>query len=380
MRTFLLKYGGLGKGLVLTAAISIGLVPFSFGVDVNSTPPHHAETTQNGDMKSASINQEVQRGSDYLTGRDVPKNLVQAAYWYRKAAEHGDPGAAMILSYLYLAGAGVPKDVHEALLWDLRAVAAGSVEAKVNLAAMFLHGAGVKQDQHQALLLLQEAAAKHSGRAEAYLGTIYGLGLGVPPDYSKAKAWFEKGVKQHSPEAEFGLATLEATDQARNLFHEATLLRLSAADGYVPAMHSLGLLLTNHPELPRDAGEEVRALTFAAEAGFWKSSAVLGMLSRDGRYLPQNLEVSYRWFRIAVLQGGAPAEAYLGSTLRLQGKQLGNNEQALVDKDAGAWMMAHPNDDLFTFSDGIPGGAIPDREAYAAIQALQHASKKEATN
>jgi TPR repeat protein len=380
MRTFLWKYSGVVKGLVLAAISMMGFVPFSFAVDVNSTVPHNSQTTQNGDMKPVSINQEVQRGSDYLRGRGVAKDLVQAAYWYRKAAEHGDPGAQTMLSYMYFAGAGVPKNVHEALLWDLRAAGAGSVEAKVNLAAMFLHGDGVKQDQHEAFLLLQEAAAKHNGRAEAYLGTMYGLGLGVPPDYSKAKTWFEKGVKQHSPEAEFGLATLEATGQVRNLAHETTLLRLSAADGYVPAMHSLGLLLVNHPELPRDAGEEVRMLISAAEAGFWKSSAVLGMLSRDGRYLAQNLEVSYRWFRIAVLQGGAPAEAYLGSTLRFQGQRLGASEQALLDKDGGAWMLAHPIDDLFTFSDGITGGAIADREAYAAIQALQHAAKKEATN
>jgi hypothetical protein len=92
------------------------------------------------------------------------------------------------------------------------------------------------------------------------------------------------------------------------------------------------------------------------------------------------MEVSYRWFRIAILQGGAPAEAYLGAALRFQAKQLGAKEQALVDKDAGAWLTAHPTDDLFTFSDGTDGGAFPDREAYAAIQALQHAANKEVPN
>lgn len=382
MTTSFSRCSRLRKGFFLGTAMVLFGTQLCYGVDVDTATPQSAPSMQAGDRTAVSAGQELQRADDYLTGRGVAKDVVQAARWYRRAAEQGDPRAQMMLAYMYFAGAGVPKDPHQAFLWDLRAAADGCIEAKVNLAAMYLHGNGIKQDPNAALILLKEAAAKHSGRAEAYLGTIYGLGLAVPVDRSAAKAWFEKGVKRDSPEAEFGLATLESTDHnsANNLAHEVVLFRRSAAKGYVPAMHSLGLLLAKHPELPRESGEEVQMLTSAAQAGFWKSSAVLGMLARDGRYLPQDIEVSYRWFRIAVLQGGAPAEAYLGSTLRFQAKQLGANEQALVDKDAGAWLTAHPTDDLFTFSDGIDGGAFRDREAYAAIQALQHAANKDAAN
>jgi uncharacterized protein len=381
MTTSFSRCSRLRKEFFLGTAMVLFGTQLSYGVDVDTATPQSAPSMQAADRTAASAGQELQRADDYLTGRGVAKDLVQAARWYRRAAEQGDPRAQMMLAYMYFAGAGVPKDLHQAFAWDLRAAADGSIEAKVNLAAMYLHGNGIKQDPNAALILLKEAAAKHNGRAEAYLGTMYGLGLGVPVDRSTAKGWFERGVKHHSPEAEFGLATLEATEHNRreDLAHEAMLFRLSAAKGYVPAMHSLGLLLANHPELPREPGEEVRMLTSAAQAGFWKSSAVLGMLARDGRYLPQDIEVSYRWFRIAVLQGGAPAEAYLAAALRFQAKQLGAKEQA-VDKDAGAWLRAHPTDDLFTFSDGTDGGAFPDREAYAAIQALRHAANKEVPN
>ena len=48
--------------------------------------------------------------------------------------------------------------------------------------------------------------------------------------------------------------------------------------GYVPAMHSLGLLLVNHPELKPDPRKAGALLEAAANAGSWKSSIVLGIL------------------------------------------------------------------------------------------------------
>jgi uncharacterized protein len=372
----------LWKGVYLTIAISwIGL-PFSYGAPIRSETPQSAGAREIGDRLTLTTNQEMQRAQNYLVGRGVPQDLTQAAYWYQRAAEQGNPEAQVLLSYLYFTGTGVRKDVHQSLLWEMRAVASGSVEAKVNLAAMYLHGDGIKPDSNEALRLLEESAAKRDGRAEAYLGTMYALGLGIPVDRSKAETWFEKGVKHHSAEAEFGLATLEANDPSRpqDPQQQEALLRLSAAKHYVPAMHSLGLLLVNHPDLQRQPGEEVRMLTMAAGSGFWKASAVLGMLTRDGRYLPQDTEASYRWFRIAVLQGGTPAADYLDTTLQLQGKQLGPNKEAIANKAARAWLAAHPGDGLFTFDDGINARYFSNLEAYAAIQALQGKHKEEATN
>jgi hypothetical protein len=52
--------------------------------------------------------------------------MAQAATWYRKAAEQGDPAAQATLGLLYSIGQGVGRDDVEAFFWfDLAASAAG---------------------------------------------------------------------------------------------------------------------------------------------------------------------------------------------------------------------------------------------------------------
>jgi hypothetical protein len=46
---------------------------------------------------------------------------VQAARWFRKAAEQGDAAAQAMLGGLYLEGKGVPKDIFQAYVWLNRA-------------------------------------------------------------------------------------------------------------------------------------------------------------------------------------------------------------------------------------------------------------------
>jgi hypothetical protein len=42
---------------------------------------------------NAAIQQELRMAGDYMVGKGVPKDLVQSAYWFRKAADQGDAGA-----------------------------------------------------------------------------------------------------------------------------------------------------------------------------------------------------------------------------------------------------------------------------------------------
>lgn len=52
------------------------------------------------------------------TGRiGLRKDLVQAEYWYRKAAEQGDPFAQAGVAILYQFGKGVKADLVEACMW-----------------------------------------------------------------------------------------------------------------------------------------------------------------------------------------------------------------------------------------------------------------------
>ena len=311
------------------------------------------------------VKQELELAAAYFAGRGVSKDPAQAAYWYRKAADQGDPAAQIYLGYLYTAGIGVPRDTAEAIRWYRRAASSNSPQAEVNLAGHYMRGDGVKQDTAEALRLLRSAAEKGYGRADAYLGWASYVGSGVPVDHAAAEASFKRGVKRHDPEAECFLAAWDANEpgHAPDLAREAKLLRLSAATGYVPAIHALGLLLVNHPDLPQAKEEANSLLMSSARAGYWPSSAALGVMARDGRLVPKDQRAAYRWLRIAILQGGSPAETYVHHELQRLAKSLADTSSA--DQEAALWMQMHPDRELFAFANEMNAKYFPIQEVYA---------------
>jgi len=56
-------------------------------------------------------------GSTYYYGRGVPQDYAQAAAWYRKAADQGEPSAQDALGIMYQRGHGVPQDDVQAHKW-----------------------------------------------------------------------------------------------------------------------------------------------------------------------------------------------------------------------------------------------------------------------
>ena len=64
-------------------------------------------------------------GFMYESGRFVPKDDVEAAKWYRKAAEQGYAESQHNLGVCYTNGQGVPQDEVEAYKWFLLASARG---------------------------------------------------------------------------------------------------------------------------------------------------------------------------------------------------------------------------------------------------------------
>jgi TPR repeat protein len=346
------------------------LYPISAEAKPDTTEEHPA-TVDELQTKAAQgfVKQEMELAADYSVGRRVPKDLNRSAYWYRKAADQGNPAAQLFLGYMYTVGIGVSQDRIEAVKWYRRAASSDNSTAKVNLAALYMRGEGVKQDTQEGVRLLQSAAEKGDGRADAYLGLASYLGSGVPVDLAAAESWFKQGVKRHDPEAECFLAMFDANEPGRvpDLAAEARLLRLSAGGGYVPAIHRLGLLLVNHSDLPQDPQEATTLLLSAAAAGSWQSSAVLAMLARDGRLLPKDQRTAYRWYRIAAAQGGSSAQTYLRGELQRMASSVANADSA--EQEAAEWVQTHPNHDLFIYQNELNPKYFPIQEVYATAHA-----------
>ena len=314
------------------------------------------------------LEQEIELAGDYLLGKGVPRDPKQSAYWYRKAADQGDPGAQNEIGYFYLTGIGVPRDEAQAAKWFERSAAAGSARGKLNLAVMYLKGAGVRKDSELGMKMLNDLAAKDDPLAETYLGMICYLGGCAGKDSASAEKWFLSAAKHHQPEAEYCMGTLysETADHPHDLPRAAEYLRASATGGYVPGMYSLGLLLTNHPEIPQRPGEAVQVLESAANAGIWRSAVVLGIFSRDGSQgFEKDAASAYRWFVIAEQQGGAEARQYLKTDVDKLKNGFSPDMVNQQNEIAAEWIQQHPHRDLFLFGAGRQRAYFPLAEVYA---------------
>ena len=93
-------------------------------------------------------------GTLYAKGRGVPQDFVEAAVWYRKAAEQGDEYAQYTLGRLYKKGRGVPQDFAEAATWYRKSAEQGNAQAQYVLGGLYKNGEGVSQDYQSAYIWL----------------------------------------------------------------------------------------------------------------------------------------------------------------------------------------------------------------------------------
>lgn len=345
---------------LLVALCMMFLADSASGVDI----PQLEAGAQHG-----SIRKQLQLGADYFLGHGVQRNEELAAYWYEKAASSGDASAQLQIGYFYQVGIGVPRDAAKAAHWYQLASAGGLAVAKMNLGVAYLWGTGVPKDQPLALQLLREAADKGCGMAAGFLGDAYYLGVGVPKDVAAGEHWFAMGTKMHDPRSEARLASYYSAGvgEKLDLRKAAALLRESAAAGFVPAKHALGLLIANHSELASSPSEAVQMLEEAAAAGTWKASAALGALARDGRSLPADAKAAYFHFKVAQLQGGNQARDVVAVDLAQLTTKLGPDQIRSLDANAAAWVDKHSTPLEFLYRDGSQTFALtaPTRELHA---------------
>ena len=148
----------------------------------------------------------------------------------------------------------------------------------------------------------------------------------------------------HDPASAFNLSLLYTIKPGHehNLAKAVELLRESADSGFVPAMHSLALLELSHPELSRKSGEAEQLLRGGENAGYWKSSTVLGILARDGNGVPADPSQAYLHFRIAVLEGGGDVSELLRTDLERLSAVLTATETERLDSQAAQWIENRP--------------------------------------
>lgn len=136
------------------------------------------------------------------------KDLIEAARYYKMAADQGHAEARSRLASLTCNGLGVPKNMDECVRLYRLAADAGVTQAQVSLGARYLMGDGIPPNHDEAARLAKLAAAKGDAVGELLLGMCTELGAGVPKDKDEALRLYKLSADKGNASAQKALQRL----------------------------------------------------------------------------------------------------------------------------------------------------------------------------
>jgi TonB family protein len=137
----------------------------------------------------------------YFNGNGVPQDYVQAAHWFRQAADQGLAEAQSNLGDLYRMGdKGVAQDFVESFKWYRKAAEQGHALSQSNVGAFYERGIGVGADGVEAVKWYTRAAEQGFPLAQYNLGLVYADGKSVAADAVEAHKWLNLAAARGGPE------------------------------------------------------------------------------------------------------------------------------------------------------------------------------------
>lgn len=128
-------------------------------------------------------------------------------------AKLGDPDAQFRLGEMYESGIGVNKDMREAVYWIKRAANQKHEPASFKLLYMELEKKGLNRDNRIKVEELNIKAEQGNAQAQYYLGKMYARGVGLDKNPDVAIGWLDKASQAGVLEAELELKLSEAEKQ-----------------------------------------------------------------------------------------------------------------------------------------------------------------------
>ncbi len=220
-------------------------------------------------------------GNAFASGTGVPRDLTEAAKWYRKAADQGYSPAQNNLGWLYVEGGpGFAADPSEALNWLHKAADQEYAVAQSNLAEIYEKGRGVVADPARAHQWRRRAAESGYAQGQFNLGVAYQRGTGVPADPAVAADWYRKAAEQAFAPAEEALAVLyeEGTGVGKDIEEALRWRRKAAEQDHPEALYRLGLMYEQGTGVAPDKSKARELLRRAADLGNQPAAAALQRL------------------------------------------------------------------------------------------------------
>lgn len=182
-------------------------------------------------------------GADLVAQAQAQSNNTVKFSTIVKRAKAGNVEAQLALGKAYEDGKNVKRDFLTAANWYKRALRQGDVEATYRLARLVHRGGGkLAQSPELAAQLYRRAAQQGHSGAQNWLGFCYQFGFGVTLDYARAVNWYRKSSEQGFPAAQnnLGMLYLSGKGVSQDLLKAATLFRAAVKKRYAWAENNLG--------------------------------------------------------------------------------------------------------------------------------------------
>ena len=258
----------------------------------------------------------------YKNGRYVEKDTAKATEWLTRAAENGDIAAMVTLAegYRKLCACGlnctcgpdcpakaalwpVDKDMDQALYWFKRAAEKGDTYSACVLGEIYSDGVETRLDYAEAAKWYRLGGEQGSGTAENNLANLYLVGQGVPKDYARASELYNQAMEHGvSGAAKYNLAELKlyATPPFRNHREAVPVIINAAKNSDTYAQVTLGEMYETGRGVKRDYKEAAKWYKSAADANRAEAMVALGEMYRTGRGVPVDYGQAKIYFDRAV--------------------------------------------------------------------------------
>jgi TPR repeat protein len=130
----------------------------------------------------------------------IEADIVQAAEYFRRSAEGGDPQGMINWGTCLEQGRGVPINLTESARGYEEAMNRGEIHGMFCYAAMLEVGKGVQRDTARAVQLYKDAADRGHDKAQSKYGLICELGqYGTTANLEEAVGYYRRASDQGSP-------------------------------------------------------------------------------------------------------------------------------------------------------------------------------------
>lgn len=293
--------------------------------------------------ENGSLSAQVQLAKMYALGRTGEVNYLEAARWYRKAADQGDPDSQNTLGIFYLLGKGVAKDDAEAAHWFQRAASSGFPLGQHNLGIMYLNGWGVARDHEYGIDLVMRAANAGLAVSQFNLALQYMNGELGAADPEMGLKWLKRAARQNLPAANalLGLAYEKGEGTKVDLAKAIKFYREASDQGSPIAQNNLARLYMDGQGVKKDTQEAMRLLFASAQQGNGQSYLNLALCSLRGCSSAGDPTSAYAWYLSAQASGVAIPQEFHDAFAKLS-TQLTESQIKKAQSDSQAWIGQHP--------------------------------------